>query len=194
MWGCTEHAFSGCGPLGVDARSLQLGRVDDSGTTPPLTVALTLQPVLRCSAYCHGGAEGPLQQYDSVSMAKTRTLRGLVHDTLEHAGGPTSYLHPHVWEYASQTGLSCVEINLLGQPPIATPHVPQPLLLASASLQEWFNKHVAAHGFTIGDVAVATVLFGAFGSHMWAWGVTATLQTARGAVFSRSRGWPPGSR
>ena len=123
-------------------------------------------------------------------MAKARTLSGLAHDALDHAAGPFG-LHPHVWEYAHQSGLTEVAIDLVNQPPIATPAAPEPLILASAALQQWFKEHVETYGFEIRDLQSAILTFGAFGSHSWAFGTTVTITTKNGRVFSRRSGWPP---
>lgn len=124
-------------------------------------------------------------------MAKARTLRGLAHDTADHASGPFGYLHPHVAEYAAASGFTEVVIDLVREPPIATPRVPRPLLLASAALQVWFREHLVAYGFQPSDIRSANLLFGAFGTSPYVSAITVTLVTPLGRSFVFKRGWPP---
>lgn len=83
-------------------------------------------------------------------MAKARTLRGLAHDTADHASGPFGYLHPHVAEYAAASGFTEVVIDLVREPPIATlgrsgsPPPPCRCGFASTSLPTAFNRATSA--------------------------------------------------
>jgi hypothetical protein len=124
-------------------------------------------------------------------MTKLRTLNGLAHDTLDHAEGPLAWLHPHIWEYAAASKLKDVAIDPLSAPAISTPAVPEPLRLASSALQDWFHEHLETYGFHAEDLAAAVLRFGAFGSHPYAFGTTATITSRNGRVFSYRRGWPP---
>lgn len=123
-------------------------------------------------------------------MPKIRTLRGLAHDTADHAIGPFGYLHPHVGEYAEEEKLQNVVIDLIHEPAISTPNVPRPLRLASAALQDWFKQHLAIYGFGIGDLAAASLTFGSFGSDPSIFAIAATLETTNGRGFTYRRGWP----
>ena len=127
-------------------------------------------------------------------MAKIKTLQGLAHDTLDHATGPFGWLHPHVGDYAEDEKLETVTIDLVADPEIATHDVPEPLKLASASLQEWFKEHLHTYGFTTSDIAAARIVFGAFGSDGRIFGATATIKMTNGRMFEYRRGWPPNSQ
>jgi len=121
-------------------------------------------------------------------MTKERTLSGLAHDTLDHAVGPFGWLHPHVWAYAGALNLHDVVIDLLSNPAISTPAVPEPLRLSSSALQGWFREHLETYGFPAEALSTAVLRFDAFGSHAYAFGATVTITSRTGRVFSRRRG------
>jgi hypothetical protein len=121
-------------------------------------------------------------------MTKKRTLSGLAHDTLDHALGPFGWLHPHVWAYAGALKLDDVVIDLLFDPAISTPEVPEPLRLASCALQGWFLEHLGTYGFSVEVLSTAVLRFEAFGSHAHAFAASVTITSRTGRVFSRRRG------
>jgi hypothetical protein len=104
---------------------------------------------------------------------------------------PLSYIHPHVSEYAMKEGLATVTIDLLNSPAIESPHVPRPLRLAAAALQDWFAVTLSAYGFTLQEIAEATLTCGAFGSDGYTCGASARIASVSGKVFMYHRGWPP---
>jgi hypothetical protein len=126
-------------------------------------------------------------------MAKIRTLKGVAHDVVDHCMSVFGWLHPHVWDYAQAQKFERVQIDLMSEPPIATPKVQKPLRLASAGLQEWFRSLLAQYGFTKEDLRSASLIFGAFGTDAYTLAATCIVVSRSGRQFRYDRGWPPNS-
>jgi hypothetical protein len=93
-------------------------------------------------------------------MPRRKRLRSVCHSIAHHAVSSLSYVHPHVLRACRSAGIGNMQINLL----VADPCPPQfveiePLRLSLKGLREKFETNLAAEGFSVSDLSLATLCF-----------------------------------
>ena len=93
-------------------------------------------------------------------MPRRKRLRSVCHSIAHHAVSGLSYVHPHVLRACRGASIGNMQINLL----VADPCPPQfaeiePLRSSLIGLREKFESILAAEGFSVSDLSLATLCF-----------------------------------